>query len=139
MGRTELSDIDKRRKINQELPDSLGGTIKKHRKWKKMTQSQLAENTLLSADTISRIEKGEIYEPKLETVMAIIVGLKLDYWFSFDILSKCGYLLKFGVLQHIPKIIAYQKIIAFEGKYSVRDVNQMLEAQGIAALTLCDE
>ena len=53
--------LTKDEKINQELPDSLGETIKAHRKRMKMTQSQLAENTLLSTDTISRIEKGEIY------------------------------------------------------------------------------
>lgn len=135
MGRTELSDIDKRQKINQELPDSLGETIKKHRKWKNMNQSQLSENSLVSVNTISRIESGEMREPKLETVMAIIVGLKLDYWLSFDILSKSGYITKFWLLQDTLKIIAYQKIIAFEGKYSIFDVNQMLEAQGIAALT----
>ena len=58
-----------------------------HYKWKPL---DFEERTCLSADTYSKISNGKA-RPGKRTVVALCVGLALDYRMAVDLLSSAGY------------------------------------------------
>lgn len=135
MGYSDLFNINKTITVFEGLPESLGGTLKAHRRRRKLTQFQLAEYTLICTDTIGRIENEKIDEPNLETLIALMVGLKLEFKYSMDLLVKSGYIGFFLKAKKKKKYVIYQEILFYEGKYTVIELNEMLVKEGMKPLT----
>lgn len=56
-------------------PTQLGAAIRRHRKHKGLSQTQLAEKTRLRQASISELENGEL---QLKTLMEVLAALNLE-------------------------------------------------------------
>jgi transcriptional regulator with XRE-family HTH domain len=134
----DFSDVDKEISIFANLDDELGETIREHRDRLNITQKELAEAAQLNEDTIQRIESGKVVCPTFETLIALIVALKLRYEYAEDILIKSGQLGIFHKRKKTKKELLYQRILLSEGKYTVIQINEMLIEEGMSPLTKGD-
>lgn len=62
-------------------PEQIGNAIRRARKKRGMSQSELGEKTGLRQGTISLIEKGHP-AAKLETILAVLAALDLEFQVS---------------------------------------------------------
>lgn len=78
-------------------PEQIGNAIRRARKKRGMSQSELGEKTGLRQGTISLIEKGHP-AAKLETILAVLTALDLE----FQINPRLGlkYVLLGGLEKH---------------------------------------
>lgn len=88
----ELSKIlDKCKKKNIESAKKLGKFIKENRERKGISQRELARRINVDNATISKIEKGLVYKPKIETIIAIVVNLDFKQNEIEHLLSLANY------------------------------------------------
>ncbi|MDR3313467.1 MAG: helix-turn-helix transcriptional regulator [Oscillospiraceae bacterium] len=130
----EMVSTDKPEKIAallRRLPSAFPDMLKELMKWRGVTVEGLAGLSLLSAKTVQRLRRDMDYEPSMETVIALCVGLHLPPIICAELISKAGYIFR-PILKHV----AYQDLLArsyYEG-FSVYEVNDGLKAQGIPQL-----
>lgn len=82
-------------KIMQNIPNNYERSLEYFMKIKHMTEEELAFASALSVKTISRHRVyGTRMNPKITTIIQIIIGLKLQPPFSEHLLRQAGYILK---------------------------------------------
>ena len=137
MGKTSKTDFDNMEKNNLNLPKDLGLTIKSHRNRLRISREKLSELSLISVRTIERIENGKVEVPKFETLVALMVGMKLHYGYIEDIITKNG---QIGFI-YSPNIrkkkesLVYTEILIKAQYMTIAECNELLIANGIAAIT----
>lgn len=67
----------KKHEFNRLIKMTLGERIKQARKAKELTQEELSERTGLGLGQISKIERGDIKDPKLSTMEKLMDGLEI--------------------------------------------------------------
>ena len=101
---------------------SVGETIRYHMARLDMTVEELAERTGLGIRTIIGLRGDSRHEPKLETLLAVVVGLGLDDLFCADLLEKAN-------LTNMTKSEEYQLyrfMVSIKPDISVFQINEYL-------------
>lgn len=115
-------------KILQELPVHFKGSLVNHRKRKKLTREQLEVfSGGVSVSTIRRLETDINQEPKMETIIALCIGMKLYPDFSFDLIEKSSEKLN----SQIPQHSVYKMILRNKYHLSIHDCNDFLESYNL--------
>jgi hypothetical protein len=76
--------------IMRRLPATFADTLVSHMERLGCTEESLAEKSLIHAKTIQRLRNDLRYKSKLETVIAICIGLQLHPILSTDLVDKAG-------------------------------------------------
>ena len=105
---------------------SAGETIRYHMKRLNITEERLAEVSGLTVRTITALRTKENYCPKIETVLAFMVGVGLEEVFRNDLIEKFN-------LSHQTKnetYMLYQIMTDTKPDISVHEINQYLASIG---------
>ena len=105
---------------------SAGETVQYHMKRLKITEERLAEKTGLTVRTITALRTKENYCPKIETVLAFMVGVGLEEVYRNDLIEKFN-------LSHQMKnetYMLYQIMTATKPDISVHEINHYLASIG---------
>lgn len=124
---TYLRNMEKdAQSVYLSLPRDLGGTIETLKKWKKMTNDDIADEVMCNEKTIRRIINGDT-KPTLENLLPICFALKLTPVFTYDILEKAGLGLRYDTIEqwHLSTLITIAS-----GK-SMKNVRKEAERLGI--------
>ena len=121
----ELVDIIKR------LPGGFAETLDELIKYRKTTNEKLAEACLISSKTVQRMRNNEDYEPSLETIMALCIGLQLPPVLSDDFIRKSGCSLKNTTELHMT----YRFLLNSCYTKSIHDCNEILIKQNFNPLS----
>ncbi|MBP3854054.1 MAG: hypothetical protein IK990_00395 [Ruminiclostridium sp.] len=101
---------------------SVGETIRYHMTRLDMTVECLSERTGLGIRTIIGLRGNSGHAPKLETILAVVVGLGLEDMFCMDLLEKAN-------LTHMTKSETYQLyrlMVSVKPDISVYQINEYL-------------
>ena len=101
---------------------SVGDTIRYHMTRLDMTVESLSERTGLGIRTIIGLRNNSCHAPKLETILAVVVGLGLEDMFCMDLLEKAN-------LTHMTKSETYQLyrlMVSVKPDISVYQINEYL-------------
>ncbi len=101
---------------------SVGDTIRYHMTRLDMTVEELSERTGLGIRTIIGLRGNSGHAPKLETMLAVVVGLGLEDIFCMDLLEKAN-------LTHMTKSETYQLyrlMVSVKPNISVYQINEYL-------------
>lgn len=101
---------------------SVGDTIRYHMTRLDMTVESLSERTGLGIRTIIGLRNNSCHAPKLETILAMVVGLGLEDMFCMDLLEKAN-------LTHLTKSETYQLyrlMVSVKPDISVYQINEYL-------------
>ena len=113
---------------------SAGETVRYHMKRLNITEERLSEVTGLTVRTITALRTKENYCPKIETVLAFMVGVGLEEVFRNDLIEKFN-------LSHQTKsetFMLYQIMTATKPNISVHEINQYLASIGKKTWTRSD-
>ncbi|MCL1878387.1 MAG: helix-turn-helix transcriptional regulator [Defluviitaleaceae bacterium] len=114
------------RRVDKKPFWSLAYGIMQARKW---NSSIFTERTLLNQSIYSRIKNGQLSKPDIRTVMAICVGLDLDYFRATELLASAGH-----VLTSTDEDEAYFYILNNCRGEPIQKRNKFLTSLGILAL-----
>lgn len=115
---TRISDI----LLN--LPSSFKDSFKSHRERKNITHEKLEEvSGGVSVSTIKRLESTVGYNTRVETLVALCIGMKLYPDFSFDLFDKSTLKLNSDIPQHA----AYRMLLMYRYHLSIHECNEFLE------------
>ena len=89
----------------------------------------LAEESLVSAKTIQRMRTNDAYDAKLETVVAVCIGMKLEPVLSTDMVKKAGLAFKIDETH-----IVYQMLLNSHYQSSIHECNEILRASNCKPL-----
>lgn len=81
------------------LPLDFGEALKLLRRWRDMSQAELARRSEYPVRTIRRLENGEIMRPELVTVVRLCVALSLPWRLGETLLARGGLRLREGVFE----------------------------------------
>lgn len=110
------------------LPPTFAGTLDAHMERLHLTNEGLADRCLINDDMIRRY-RNDKKEPKLPTVVALCVGLRLPAQLGFDLVAKAGFAFK-PTEEHT----AYWTILATMTQNSIYECNEMLRSMNIREL-----
>lgn len=110
--------------IYSALPPAFPESFKYHRNRKKITQEKLEEFSLVSVSTIKHLENEREYSTKLETIIALCIGMKLYPDFSFDLIDKANCI---KLNRMLPQHNAYKMILLHKYHWSIHECNEFLE------------
>lgn len=110
--------------IYSVLPPAFPESFKYHRNRKKITQEKLEEFSLVSVSTIKHLENEREYSTKLETIIALCIGMKLYPDFSFDLIDKANCI---KLNRMLPQHNAYKMILLHKYHWSIHECNEFLE------------
>ncbi len=116
--------------IYRQLPSTFADTLVVHMDRLKYTEEALAENALVTAKTIQRMRNDMKYKPKLETVVAVCIGLQLHPVLSIDLVAKAGHSFK----QFDEEHIIYQWLLNTKYQCSIYECNEILRANNCKVL-----
>jgi len=116
-------------RVMRALPSTFSDTLVAHMKRLDITVEHLAEESLISAKTIQRIRTSDAYDAKLETVVAVCIGLKLDPILSMDMVKKAGLAFKIDETH-----IIYQMLLHSYHQNSIHECNEILKANNCKPL-----
>ncbi|MBP3857183.1 MAG: hypothetical protein IK990_16375 [Ruminiclostridium sp.] len=105
---------------------SAGETVRYHMERLKISEERLSEFTGLTIRTITTLRTKKNYSPKIETVLAFMVGVGLEEVFRNDLLEKFN-------LSHQMKsetYMLYKIMTATKPDISVHEINQYLASIG---------
>lgn len=114
----------------RRYPGSFAETLVALQKERHLSNQQLSEASLVGIKTIQRIRNDEDYQPTVQTVLGLCVGLKLpppDAKMFFE-KSDC----KLNAMKY--EGYAYECILASCSENSIFEINEMLEKSGIKPL-----
>ena len=114
-------------------PGSFVGTLVKLMEEKGFSNYSLTEASLLSLSTIKRLKRDEGQVTPLATVLAVCVGMRLNYTEAKMLLDKKG----LGINSNTPDGCAYNAILASCGTVDIYEANKILEENGFKPLS-CD-
>ena len=120
--------IEQTAAILGELPSKFGPTLDYHMGKLHLTNEALADCCLINEDMIRRYRTDK-KEPKLPTVVALCVGLRLPAQLGFDLVTKAGFAFK-PTKEHT----AYWTIVATMTQNSIYECNEMLRSMNIREL-----
>ncbi len=105
---------------------SAGETVQYHMKRLKITEERLAEKTGLTVRTITALRTKENYCPKLETVLAFMIGVELEEVYRNDLIEK------FNLSNQMKgeTYMLYQMAMATIPSISVHKINQFFASIG---------
>jgi len=115
--------------VKKALPSEFGDTLSAHMKRLSMTNEAMADRCLINEDNIRKYRNGQ-KKPKLQTVIALCVGLQLPPMLGFDLVDKAGFTLKSGLEQ-----AAYNIILCTMTQNSIYECNEMLRAMNVRTLS----
>ena len=96
----------------------------------KMTEEELHGETGLSVRQISRIRKNKVKDIPLRTVVALCIGMRLEYSDSVILIGIAGY-----SLEKQSKDVQIYKAFLLEADISVEQCNMLLEKRHYIPLT----
>ena len=113
----------------KEIPDDFGDALGYLIKWREITNEKLSETSGLTVETISRMKNNKI-NPKVKSVVAICVGLKLPPLLSYKLIDIAGFSLRYSK----PEEMMYQIILTGCSSMSIYDCNGLLESKNLEPL-----
>lgn len=116
--------------IFRQLPSTFADTLIFHMDRLKYTEEALAENALVTAKTIQRMRNDIRYKSKLETVVAVCIGMQLYPVLSMDMVTKAGHTFK----QFDEEHIIYQWLLNSKYQCSIYECNEILRANNCKVL-----
>lgn len=114
--------------INGPLPYSFAEALNQLMKIRGATNESLAEASNLSSKTISRL-RNRGTDPSKEVVVALCIGLSLDPYTGFELLSRAGKTLPGTIVGR-----AYALLIGLAAGITIFEANEMLSDMGIPIL-----
>lgn len=127
---TPIAEAGAISKIRLEMPTDFGSTIKYHMHNLALTRETLAERSLLSVNTISRMRQTQTRKVKLQSVLAVSVGMQLYPELCQDLLDKADLVLHDDVAEEL----FYKVMMRTMYRESIYAWNEMLEAEGFPPL-----
>lgn len=118
-------------RLARGLPPEFSLALKEVMKWRKCTVDELAEASLLSTKTIQRLRTGEVSEPLIETISALLVALQLPDSLIDALIRRSGKGYRMTDDHQIMKGL----VMTAYGRYTIHDVNAALRAHGLEELT----
>ena len=112
--------------IQNSLPASFPETLVSHMTRKGITSEQLAENTLLSSNSISRCRRGCYPSLSIATVVSLCIGLHLHPVLSMDMIRKAGFCFN-NSYEHT----VYQMLLLSMTNSSIYECNEFLVHMGM--------
>ena len=109
--------------IVRRLPATFADTLVAHMDRLDCTEEALAEKALVAPKTIQRMRNDIKYKCKLETVVAICIGLQLHPILSMDLVCKAGHAFK----QYDEEHIIYQMLLNAKYQSSIYECNEILQ------------
>ncbi len=76
--------------MSQKTPDPTGAAIRRLREGSETTQERLAINAEVTIGTLSRIERGEVADPKVGTLRKIAKALDMSLAELIDVAKDEG-------------------------------------------------
>jgi len=126
----EIKEANEAAKVIAQLPRDFGSALSWLIKWRKLSNEKLAEKSLLHPRSIQRIRNEPGYAYRLETVIAICIGLQLYPKISLELLDSAGFALK-----NSEKDILYFHILKTRYKSTIHECNELLTTAGYPILT----
>ena len=117
--------IDKAEGISEsqrEMTMSFPEAVKKYMTSKHKKRDDLAEETGLSVETISRMRNKEDYCPTKQMVIAVCVALDLTPAEAWSLFSRSGNQLRMTIAQDV----AYYQILCECGRFTIEEINEEL-------------
>jgi predicted metal-dependent hydrolase/DNA-binding Xre family transcriptional regulator len=114
----------------RRYPGSFSETLVALQKERKLSNKELADNSLVGEKTIQRLRNNEEYPTTVQTVLGLCVGLKLPSPEAEMLLSKTDF--KLNTMK--TEGYVYQCILSSCAENSIYEINEMLEANGITPL-----
>lgn len=114
----------------KKLPGSFTETLKMLMQNRNVTTEELSGTSGASVDNIGRLRQKEDADAKVETIIAICIGLKLYPDLSFDLLAKKG----FNLERKTQENIAYRYILNTLYGKTIFEVNDFLRKSGLKPL-----
>ena len=114
----------------REIPNTFGEALRYVMKCLDVRNEELAEYSMLGVETISRMRNRSDYEPKLKSVVAICIGLKLPPMISNKLIELAGYSLRNTTDEHM----LYSVFLAGSSSFTVEQCNELLVEKGYSAL-----
>jgi hypothetical protein len=128
--RAEHEEVKEAAEILAKLPATFNESLVMLMKWRKMTNEQLAEKSLLSSKTIQRLRADPNHKSDEDTITAISIGLQLHPSISMSLMEKAGHKLKVG-----EKGATYAHMLSSRYKGTIHEVNEYLEIAGFTPLS----
>lgn len=119
----EVAEIAKR------MNGDLGANLAMLMECKNCKVEQLSEFSLISAHRISNLRNGG-KNPKLSTLIAICIGLKLPPMLSYKLLDSAGYKLNPGIEEHLM----YELLLSCCSTKTIFECNELLVGNKFLAL-----
>jgi hypothetical protein len=104
-----------------ELKPTFSQTLFKFIKKQGISETECYKNAHLDRRLFSKIRSNENYQPRKNTVMALIIGLKLNLEDASDLLDSAGYTLSESIKQDMILEYLIQKEV-----YDIMVVNEIL-------------
>lgn len=124
----EISDV------LQNMPGGFSKALVYLMKWKEMTVEELAEAAYVDPKTIQRLRGSDDYQTKIETIIAVCIGLQLHPYISNELIKRSSCSLGIG-----EKYITYRFILDTCYTKTIAECNDLLETMGLAPLTKLSE
>lgn len=115
--------------VVRSLPMSFSGTLDALIKWSEMTQEDLAWESQLSEKTIQRLRNDDPNDVTIETIIQLIIGMRLPPTLSMYLLKSSG-----KSFMMTEQHIMYQFLMNSCYAKSLDECNAMLEAQNLKKL-----
>ena len=110
-------------KLMQDIPNNYERSLEYFMRIKNMTEEDLAYASHLSVRTISRHQVlGTRTNPKITTIIQIIIGLKLQPSFSEHLLRQAGY-----ILNNTEEHEAYRYLLLYDYDKGIDYCNQVIK------------
>lgn len=116
--------------IVRSLPASFADTLVAHMDRLNCTEESLAEKSSIAPKTIQRMRNDIRYKSKLETVVAVCIGLQLHPILSMDLVCKSGYSFKLFDEVHI----IYQVLLNTKYQSQIYECNEILRSNNFKPL-----
>ena len=111
-------------------PGSFSETLVQLMKEKKLTNTKLADASLVGERTIQRLRNDEEYPTTVQTVLGLCYGLRLSVPEAEMLVSKTD----FNIKPTTPQNNAYRCVLSSCAENDIYEVNEMLESCGYTPL-----
>ncbi|WP_259743911.1 helix-turn-helix transcriptional regulator [Lactococcus lactis] len=122
--------VDDLVKLLEIFPNTVGEALKILMEWLKMSGKELSDESLLSKKSISEIRTGKVKKPRIETLIALCVGMNLPPLVSRRFIETAGIKLNPSDRQQL----VYEIILDGCSSLSIYQCNKILRKNGFAPL-----
>ena len=117
--------------VLQRLPSNFPDAIVELMDWREMTVEELAEKAGISPKTVQRLRGEPEYNPTLETVIAVCIGLGLPPRLSKPLIGGAGYILK-----NTEAHLAYSFLLDSCYFHPIYECNEFLRLMGLSPVSV---